>query len=118
MVAKTDALAQDPTADIGDVAMVARDDAFNDELSVLLHNHKNGYVQLGSSKVIDPHAVLAGPATWSVTACIDVSGTDVVDKNGKSVISPSRAPRYGYSYSVIKDGTKFFVTREQVTGTC
>lgn len=118
LVAKADALAQDPTTDAGDIAMVARDEAFNSELSVLIHNHKNGYVQVGFSKVLDPHAVLAGTATWSVTACIDVSGTDVVDKSGKSVVSPSRAPRYGYTYSVIKDGIKFYVTKEQVTGTC
>ena len=118
LIAKTDALAQDLTADISDVATVARGDAFTAELSFLVDNHKNGYVQVGFSKVLEPHAVLAAPSTWSVTACIDVSGTDLVDKNGKSVVAASRAPRYGYSYSVVKDGAKFYVTKEQVTGTC
>ena len=118
LVAKTDALAQDLSTDAGDVAAVARGDAFTAELSVLVGRHKNGYVQIGSRRVLDPHAVLAGPNLWSVTACIDVSGTDVVDKDHKSVVGPSRAPRYAYSYSVIKDGAKFYVNTEEATGTC
>jgi len=111
-------LAQDLNSDAGDVDTVARGDAFTTELSFLVDRYKNGYVQVGFRRVLDPHAVLAAENQWSVTACIDVSGTDVIDKDHKSVISPSRAPRYSYSYSVIKDGAKFYVTTEQVTGTC
>ena len=118
MVAKVDALLQVEGADFGSLSEVARDDAFATQLSILQSYRRNGWTQIGNSKVLSPHAVLSSQDHWAVAACVDVADVDVVDKTQKSIVSPSRPPRVAANYQVVKDQAKFYVTRREVTTTC
>ena len=69
-----------------------------------------GWVQHGNAMVVDPVASKKVGKAFAVTACIDVSALDVVDKSGKSVVVPSRPQRQRYSYQVEKAPQGFFVT--------
>ena len=55
---------------------------------------------------------------YKVTACIDASKVNLVDKNGKSVVPPEGPRRVSYDYTVEKDQRKWYVIREKVTKTC
>jgi hypothetical protein len=57
------------------------------------------------------------PPAAKVTACIDVSGVNVVDKNGKSVVEPTRANAYIERLSVEKMKVGWRVTDGVDTGT-
>jgi hypothetical protein len=51
--------------------------------------------------------------------CIDVSKTDLVDKDGKSVVAAHRAPRVRYT-SVVEQGTdgRYYVVQDKAVETC
>jgi len=55
---------------------------------------------------------------YKVTSCIDASNVDLVDKNGKSVVSPKGPRQVTYDYTVEKDQQKWYVIDEKVTETC
>jgi hypothetical protein len=55
---------------------------------------------------------------YKVTACIDASKVNLVDKNGKSVVPPGGPRRVSYDYTVEKDKRKWYVIKEKVTKTC
>lgn len=118
MVAKIDQLAQDLNSDYTSLSEVARDQAFTNELSILVDYRKNNLTLVGNRKVVGPVAVPDTVTKWNVAACVDVSGTDVVDKDRRSVVSPSRPPRVQTTFGVVKDGSHFYVYRREVTSTC
>jgi hypothetical protein len=55
---------------------------------------------------------------YKVTACIDASKVNLVDKNGKSVVPPEGPRRVSYNYTVENDQRKWYVIKEKVTKTC
>ena len=55
---------------------------------------------------------------FKVTACIDSSKVNLVDKNGKSVVPPDGPRRVAYDYTVEKDSQRWYVIKEKVTETC
>ena len=55
---------------------------------------------------------------FKVTACIDSSKVNLVDKNGKSVVPPNGPRRVAYDYTVQKDSERWYVIKEKVTETC
>jgi ribosomal protein L24 len=55
---------------------------------------------------------------YKVTACIDASKVNLVDKNGKSVVPPEGPRRVSYDYTVENDQRKWYVIKEKVTKTC
>jgi hypothetical protein len=55
---------------------------------------------------------------YKVTACIDASNVNLVDKNGKSVVPPEGPRRVSYDYTVEQDQQKWYVIKEKVTETC
>jgi hypothetical protein len=55
---------------------------------------------------------------YKVTACIDASKVNLVDKNGKSVVPPEGPRRVSYLYTVENDQRKWYVIKEKVTKTC
>jgi hypothetical protein len=55
---------------------------------------------------------------YKVTACIDASKVNLVDKNGKSVVPPEGPRRVSYDYTVENDQQKWYVIKEKVTKTC
>ena len=75
--------------------------------------------QIGRVVVLDP---VAKPSPkkgrYNVTACIDVGGVNLVDRNGKSVVAANRPTQVKYHYSVERDAAKWYVVEEKATGTC
>jgi hypothetical protein len=67
--------------------------------------------------VTDVQATSKDGKTFTVTACVDVSGVDLVDKTGASTVSPDRPDQQKYSYSVAKTSEGFFVTVDTLKGT-
>jgi hypothetical protein len=55
---------------------------------------------------------------YKVTACIDASKVNLVDKNGKSVVPPEGPRRVSYDYTVENDQQEWYVIKEKVTKTC
>jgi hypothetical protein len=55
---------------------------------------------------------------YKVTACIDASNVNLVDKNGKSVVRSEGPRRVSYDYTVEKDQQKWYVIEEKVTKPC
>ena len=57
---------------------------------------------------------------WVVSVCKDVSGVDVVDKDGASIVVKDRPPRVLMVYTVNEDPVTFdwFVTKDEVTEKC
>ena len=49
-----------------------------------------------------------------MTACLDVSGVDVVDETGNSVVPAGRPDRAAYDYTVERDGDRWFVIEDLV----
>ena len=117
LVAKVDALAQDPTSDLTSLAEVARDQAFTDELAVILDHAQKNWIQRGETLVVSALAV-KGSGQWRVRACLDLSRVDVVDASGNSVVSPDRPDRYEYEFGVTADATRFYVVSLQMVDAC
>ena len=118
MVAKVDQLAQDLNSDYTSLAEVARDQAFNTELSILQSYTRNKWRQVGRQKVEAPTAIPDTVTKWNVTACLDVSGADVIDGSGKSVVDRTKPSRFLYTYGVVKDQSKFYVYLADMVGSC
>ena len=55
---------------------------------------------------------------YKVTACIDASKVNLVDKNGKSVVPPERPRRVSTSTPSRRTEQKWYVIKEKVTRTC
>jgi len=89
---------------------IARAQALAQWQSTLSDYRSKGWVQHGNASVVDPVASKKSGKTFAVTACIDVSALDVVDKSGKSVVVQGRPQRQRYSYQVEKAPQGFFVT--------
>ena len=74
-------------------------------------------MQRGTASVTDLQATSKDGKTFAVTACVDVRGVDLVDKNGNSKVNPGRPDQQKYSYSVAKASEGFFVTVDTLKGT-
>lgn len=116
--AKLDALASDPKKPLSELATVARGQArsqWQRNLTLLRGaNHK----QVGSAVVEMPSATYDAKArVFNVRACVDVSKVNVVDQDGKSVVSANRQPRVRYAYQVTQSSDGFFVTQDLLQGT-
>ena len=54
--------------------------------------------------------------TFTVSACIDVSGVDLVNRNGVSQVPAGRPDQQRFSYTVAKTAQGFFVTTDTLKG--
>lgn len=111
-----DELAADPKKSLNQVATVARDQAANQSRIELGTLQAQGWTQVGRAVVQSSTATTKDGKTFSVSACIDVSKVNVVDKAGKSVVRPGRPDRQEYSYTVLKASQGFFVTVDTLKG--
>lgn len=109
-------LAADPTKDTGLLDTVARDQARTQWQVVLDTYIASELVQKGRASVTDVQAKSKDGETFAVTACVDVSGVDLVDKDGNSKVNPDRPDQQKYSYSVAKSSDGFFVTVDTLKG--
>lgn len=116
-----DRIALDPKASPGDMITVA-----TGELATKLQANLNRYrahdlTAKGETVVEKPSARATGVTTdglesWAVSACIDGTNFDLVDKNGESVIGPPYRVQHE-STVILRDG-KFLVSEDEATETC
>jgi hypothetical protein len=109
---KIDELGSDPKKSLEELAEVARDQARIQWQRNLTVERGQGYRQTGSASVIALNSEYAVDGLYSVTACIDFSGVNVVDQAGQSVITASRQPQASYTYKVQQDGGSFYVVED------
>lgn len=115
--AMLDEKASDPYTDLTDLSTVARDQAFLQWTRNLTQSRGSGWKQVGSTSVRSADATYnSNKDLWDVSACIDVTKVNVIDRNGKSVVAANRRPRVNYTYEVTKDDGKFYVTRDTLKG--
>ncbi|MDC5698063.1 hypothetical protein OO014_12410 [Intrasporangium calvum] len=113
-----DALGAAPKRSLDELTTVARDQSLEMWRELLTSQRRKGYRQTGSISVVSSTATSAG-GKFNVDMCIDVSKTNLVDKDGKSVVAAGRPPRVRYT-SVVEQGTdgKFYVMQDKAVGTC
>ena len=70
----------------------------------------------GRSRLTDVQATTKDGKTFTVTACVDVSGVDLVDKKGDSQVNPDRPDQQKYAYTVSRPADGFFVTEDTLKG--
>lgn len=112
----TDELASDPTRNLGELSTVARDQAIAQWRSILTGERVKQWKQIGKATMVSSEAKATGANSFAVTACIDVSKVNVVDKAGKSVVGAGRLPRARDTYKVVKTPQGFFVTTDTLGG--
>lgn len=120
-VAMLDKLSSNPKANLDELSTVARGKAADKWRQILLDDRSAGHRQTGSTKLTLISAkVGSSDQRWTVTMCLDVSGVDVVDRDGKSVVAKNRPDRVRDVLTVDQDtsSSKWFVTQDKVTGTC
>lgn len=116
-----DRLAADPTADVGELTTVARDSAYLTWASWLTEYRGNGWVGRGAqSSTLLSTEPGSDSRQWIVTLCVDNSQTDMVDRDGNSVVNRDAPPRTVGVYTLTQDPTMFgwFVTAFESAGTC
>jgi hypothetical protein len=91
--------------------LLARDrgiDLFQANISPYLSGER---LLVGEIKVEIVDSVKDADGTWVVDACVDVTGTDALDQEGKSVVPSDRQNRKLSHYTVSKDlkDLKFYV---------
>ena len=101
-----------------ELTTVARDQSLETWRELLTSQRRRGYRQTGSISIVSSTAK-SGGGKLTVNTCIDVSKTNLVDKDGKSVVAANRAPRVRYT-SVVEQGTdgKFYVMQDKAVATC
>ena len=112
-----DALAKDPHKSLNLVATVARGQAADQSRIILSTYVANGWTQTGEAAVGALHATTKDRTAFTVTACVDVSKVNFVDKAGKSVVKPGRPDRQRFTYAVAKASQGFFVMEDTLKGT-
>jgi hypothetical protein len=112
----TDELASNPTRNLGELATVASDQAIAQWRFILTGDRVKQLKQIGKATIVSSEAKATSGNSFDVTACIDVSKVNVVDKNGKSVVAAGRLPRVQYTYKVAKIPSGFFVTKDTLEG--
>ena len=116
-----DRLAADPTADVGELTTVARDSAYLTWASWLTEYRGNGWVGKGTqSSTLLGTEPGSDARQWIVRLCVDNSQTDMVDKDGNSVVNKDASTRTVGVYTLTQDPSMFgwFVTAFESAGTC
>lgn len=113
-LALVDGLAQDPDSTFNAVATVARDRAAAQWRQDLVSLRSKGLTQVGDRVIVDSSAEPTTSQQYAVTVCLDVSGVDVVDAKGKSVVPTSRPSRDENQYTVQETSAGWFVVDQRV----
>lgn len=111
-----DGAASNPNQNLKVLATVARSQALAQWQSTLSEYQAKEWKQVGLSAVRDAEAATKDGKTFTVRACLDVSGLDVVDGSGKSVVAANRPAQQEYTYTVQKAPEGFFVIEDSLKG--
>src|SRR4051812_34902640 len=105
-----DRLSADPKSSLTDIFTVARGEVADQYIQNITDYRADRVRQVGSVTVETLSAErLSKRSRYQVEACLDVSGADVVDEDGKSTVSDKRSPRIRYRYEVLRDSGKWYV---------
>jgi len=117
--AVVDALSSDPSASLDKLAVVSREPTITTWRQLLSSHRVKQVKQIGHTTVVSAIAKPGHAGKFAVTACIDVSKVNLVDKVGKSVVAANRPARVQYLYTVEKgsDGV-FYVVQDKAVQTC
>lgn len=116
-----DRLTNDPKSSIQDLDAVAGGQTLTMFQENLVKYRANNFVGSGSSVVEDLEASAdginaEGRSSWTVTACVDGSKTELVDAEGRSVQGPPY--RIRHESTVEERSSGFFVVADEAVGTC
>lgn len=120
-VAMLDKLSSNPKANLDQLSTVGRGKAADKWRQIILDDRSAGHRQTGTTKLTLVSAKAgSSDQRWIVTMCLDVSDVDVVDRDGKSVVSRTRPDRVRDRLTVDQgtSSSEWFVTQDAVTGTC
>lgn len=115
-----DELRQQYKPDVSRLATVARGSAYEKWRFTLQDDFVNGYHQTGTTSV---NVLATGSGSfayqWVITACLDMTRGDIVDKNGKTTLT-ERPGKKTVIYTVEEDTklAQWFVMAEEVTTAC
>jgi hypothetical protein len=114
-----DRLSADPSSDLTELTTVSRGTVAAQWAKNINQDRYDRVGSTGSVVVRDAKAQRSKKRNmFRVTACIDVSGVNLTDDDGKSVVPSDRPPQVGYNYVVEMDRQNWYVVKEKVTGTC
>ena len=116
-----DRLTNDPQASLQDLDAVAMGSALTMFQQNLGKYRAAQWMGTGASVVEDLEAKAsgmdsAGRSTWTVTACVDGSGTTLKDQSGKSVQGPPY--RIRHRSTVVQRDSALYVSEDEAVGTC
>ena len=111
-----DEAASIPDQNLNVLATVARSQALAQWQSTLSEYRAKEWKQVGLSVVRDAEAATKDGKTFTVRACLDVSGLDVIDGSGKSVVAANRPAQQEYTYTVQQAPEGFFVIEDSLKG--
>ncbi len=119
--AVVDRLTNDPQTSLQELDTVATDKALTMFQQNLGKYRAARWIGTGASVVENLEATAsgmdgAGRSTWTVTACVDGSGTTLVDEGGKSVQGPPY--RISHKATVVERASALFVAEDVAVGTC
>jgi len=119
--ATVDRLTNDPSASLQDLDTVAMGDALSMFQQNLGKYRAARWTGSGASVVEGLEATASGTdasgrSTWTVAACVDGSGTTLVDQSGKSVQGPPY--RIRHKTTVVERASALFVAQDVAVGTC
>ena len=117
-VSVTDALGSDPYLNLGKLSTVATASgkAIAHQRFILTSERIQQEKQVGKTSIVSSQAKATSGSSFDVTACIDVSKINGVDKAGKSVVAAGRLSRVQYTYKVTKTSSEFSVDDDSVGG--
>lgn len=114
-----DRLSADPKLQVEELTTVSRGSAAEQWRQNIRDYRYERVKQTGSVLVTRPVAMpSATQGLYQVSACVDVTGVDLVDRRGKSVIAAGRPPRVKYRFTVQEDEGDWYVLKEKAIGTC
>ena len=107
------AAAKDAPPDLQRLSVYGRDQAFQVWSGIVMQAYGRGEHQVGKTVVLSSSLKPGATATESVvTACLDTSAVDVVDKDGKSLKNPNAVGRTTVIHTVQQDRSdgRWYVT--------
>lgn len=110
-----DKLSSNPKSNLTELDTVARDSSYLTWGRQIRVNREKHIRQTGKS-VVRIDKVVRSKKQWVVTACVNVSKVNGVDKKGHSVVKPNRPDTYIWKHWVIKDKGKFYVVEDKSVG--
>ena len=113
-----DRLSADPTSDLTDIFTVARGEVADQYIQDITQDRVDQVHQVGAVSVEDLSAQRLKRNRYRVTACIDVGATDLVTKNGTSIVPKNAPARTESKYELLKDDRSWYVVEEAAVSTC